>query len=90
MESREMKDDFSEKLFDELIEFQQKLLLKSGRAVISTLTSDDILQPNDFPSLENNPSFRYEEGVLAGILTAQAAFRARQFEVSQQNRIQDN
>jgi hypothetical protein len=63
-------------LIRELVEYHQKQLLKSGRQIISHLTSDDILQPNDFPQLENNPGFRYEEGVLCGIQIVQMALQA--------------
>ncbi len=64
------------KLFDELAKHQEAKALASARRVVPNLTSDDILQPNDFPDLENDPLFRYEEGVLAGILTARAAVLA--------------
>lgn len=60
----------------EIISHQKSVLLKLGRRFVPTLTPDDILQPNDFLELENNPHFRYEEGVLAGIETAYAAFLA--------------
>ena len=60
-------------LFEELIEGQKKKVLECGRAFIPYLTSDDVLQPNDYPELENNPHFRYEEGILAGLQSAQAA-----------------
>jgi hypothetical protein len=63
-------------LLDEMIQFQRKTLLNSGRGLIPTLTLDDILQPNDYPELEYNPAFRYEEGVLAGMQTIQTALYA--------------
>lgn len=62
-------------LFDELVEFQRKKLFTLGERFVPNLTTDDILQPNDFPELENNPIFRYEEGVFEGIMTAQAAVK---------------
>lgn len=65
-----------ENLLIELTEQQQRLMLACGRQIIPKLTTDDILQPNDFPQLESNPLFRYEEGVLAGIQTVQTALRA--------------
>lgn len=68
--------DLTEALFQELIEEQEKKLLLHGRRLISTLTPEDILQPNDYPELENNPAFRYEEGLLTGIRSAYAAFKA--------------
>ena len=65
-----------ERLLKELVQFHQEQLLKSGRRLIPNLTSDDILQPNDFHELEFNPYFRYEEGMLSGILTVQTALQA--------------
>lgn len=63
-------------LLEELIEGQKEKVLKCGRAFVPHLTGDDALQPNDFPELENNPHFRYEEGILAGLQSAQAAINA--------------
>lgn len=65
-----------ENLVNELIENQQKILLKCGRRLIPHLTDEDLLQPNDFVELENHPFFRYEEGILAGMQTIQTALRA--------------
>lgn len=62
-----------QELFDELISFQEKKLLKLAQEINPQMTSDDILQPNDFPELENHPYFRYEEGVLKGLHTAKMA-----------------
>jgi hypothetical protein len=69
-----MKKDDLEKLFDELVAFQKEKVLKFGRKIVPNLTSDDVLQPNDFQELENHPLFRYEEGVLEGLLTAQMSY----------------
>ncbi|HLB52687.1 MAG TPA: hypothetical protein VJK48_03130 [Chlamydiales bacterium] len=60
-------------LLDSLIEQQKKELLKLGRRIRPNLTEDDLLQPNDYPELELNPHFRYEEGVLHGFQAAKAA-----------------
>jgi hypothetical protein len=65
-----------EKLIEEVIEHQMVALLKCGRRLVPTLTPEDMLQPNDYVELENNPHFRYEEGVLAGMQTIQMALRA--------------
>jgi len=62
-----------QKILDELVEYQEKRLLKIANQINPRITSDDILQPNDFPELENNPYFRYEEGVLKGIHAARMA-----------------
>lgn len=63
------------KLCQELIEQQRLKLLKHGRRHIPTLTQEDMLQPNDYQELEFNPEFRYEEGLLAGLFSMQAALQ---------------
>lgn len=65
-----------ETLFEGLIEGQRKKIFKFAQLLIPNITADDLLQPNDFPELENHPHFRYEEGVLEGLLTAQMAYQA--------------
>jgi len=65
-----------EALINEVIEGQKQKLLELGRRFVPKLTSEDILQPNDYPELENQPLFRYEEGVLEGILTLRMALLA--------------
>jgi hypothetical protein len=71
-----------EELFDELVEGQRKKVLSFAQKIIAHVTPDDLLQPNDFPELEQNPLFRYEEGVLEGLLTARMAYLARKRETS--------
>ena len=63
-----------EKLFDEMVEHQKRKLFEIAEALHPGLTEDDLLQPNDFPILENHPHFRYEEGLLAGLQAARTAF----------------
>lgn len=67
-------------LLQELIDGQEKKLLAIGRRIIPSLTPEDVLQPNDFQELEFNPHFRYEEGILAGMLTIRAAMAASENE----------
>ncbi|MCB1074080.1 MAG: hypothetical protein KDK59_00935 [Simkania sp.] len=71
------KNSLLVELFDELIAFQEKKLLNYAAEIIPNVTSDDILQPNDYDELENHPFFRYEEGVLKGIQTAKMAVLAK-------------
>lgn len=66
-----------EKIFDELIKLQQEKIRQCASSIIPHLTDDDLLQPNDFPELENNPYFRYNEGVLEGLMTARMAYLAQ-------------
>lgn len=61
---------------DQMVEEQRESLLKMGRRIVPRLTPEDILQPNDFPQLEENPVFRYEEGILAGLQSLQIALKS--------------
>lgn len=67
-----------QRLFDELIESQRKKMLSLAVRIVGPITEDDLLQPNDFPLLENHPLFRYEEGVLEGLHTARMAYLAQE------------
>jgi hypothetical protein len=66
-----------QELFDELIVQQKKKILVCAESIIPHITEDDLLQPNDFPQLELNPYFRYEEGVLEGLMTAKMSYLAK-------------
>lgn len=68
-----MKKADAEKLFEELITQQRQRLYELARTQVPHITPEDILQPFDFPELENFGPFRYEEGILEGLLSAQAA-----------------
>lgn len=63
---------------------QQKKLQNVAASLGFYLTDDDLLQPNDYPQLESNTHFRYEEGVKEGILTAMASLRALDQEMTQE------
>jgi hypothetical protein len=67
----------SEKLWDELIQQQEKKLLRLAQELRPNVTWDDLLQPQDLPEIAHDPTFNYEDGLLAGIKAARIAFRAR-------------
>ena len=64
-------------LLDELILQQKEKLFFIARRIIPNITEDDLLQPNDFPDLENHPFFRFEEGILDGLRVAKSALLAK-------------
>lgn len=66
----------------EIVDQQKKHLLKIGRKIVPTLTSEDMLQPNDYDELENHPIFRYEEGILAGLQSVQIALKVLENELT--------
>lgn len=65
-----------EKILEELIAYQKSKLLKLAKEIIPDITEEDLLQPFDYELLENHSNFRYEEGVLHGIMSARAAIYA--------------
>lgn len=82
-QERRKENSRSEELFDELVQAQQDRLLKCAKRIVPQVIQDDLLQPNDFPALENHPHFRYEEGVLEGLLTARMAYLAEKAETKE-------
>ncbi|BAE81027.1 conserved hypothetical protein [Chlamydia felis Fe/C-56] len=70
-----MKNKIHE-LLNQLYENQKSRLQAVGEQIVPNLTSDDVLQPMDFSILEENPCFRFEEGVLSGLGEARAAILA--------------
>ena len=65
-----------EQLMAEMTQAQKEQVLKCAKRIVPHVTPEDLLQPNDYPALENHPYFRYEEGMLAGLHSAQMAIWA--------------
>jgi|PersoiStandDraft_1058852.scaffolds.fasta_scaffold10055_4 hypothetical protein len=66
-----------EALFAELISHQREKTLALAQRIDPSLSGDDLFQPHDHPVLRTHPLFQFEDGVLAGLLSARAALRAR-------------
>jgi hypothetical protein len=64
-------------LFLELIDAQRAKLIALARRIDPSLTVDDLFQPHDHPKIATHPAYQFEDGVLAGLLAAQTAFRAK-------------
>lgn len=62
---------------DSLIEMQKEKLLELAQLYRPYLGPEDLLQPNDYPELEDNPLFRYEEGILAGMQMIKSALQSQ-------------
>lgn len=67
----------SMEIIEAMIEQQKAKLVEVAQMFVSNINYDDLLQPFDYPELENNPIFRYEEGILAGMQMMQAALRGK-------------
>ena len=70
-------DDPIVDLLEEMIVEQRAKVLALARRIEPTATFDDTLQPHDNPRISGNPFFQYEDGILAGLIAAQMAIRAR-------------
>lgn len=65
-----------DRLFDEMIAHQRKKILSIAREHYPAIGGDDLLNPHDFPKLEADNRFQFEDGLLAGYIAAQMAVRA--------------
>ncbi len=65
---------------EQMVAFERQKLLDLARRINPLLTPEDILQPQDFEELEQNPEFRYQEGVCIGLESALSALYAIRLE----------
>jgi hypothetical protein len=66
----------AEALFDQMIDQQRQKVLRLAREAVPHISSEDVMNPNDYPELKAHPTFDYEDGILAGLVSAQVALRA--------------
>ncbi len=64
-------------LFDELVDAQRRKTLALARRIDPALTEDDLFQPHDHPKLAAHAVYQFEDGILAGLLSAKTAFLAK-------------
>jgi len=65
-----------EALLDQMIAQQRAKVLQLAREALPHLSPEDVMNPFDFPELKAHPTFDYEDGILAGLISAQIALRA--------------
>ncbi|MFH1739967.1 MAG: hypothetical protein ABIH23_13235 [bacterium] len=63
-------------ILEEMIEQQRVKLLSIAREYDPGLTLEDLLSPHDIPVLCRDTRFGFEDGILAGLLSARAALLA--------------
>ena len=63
------------KMLDDMIDFQRQKVLKLSREIIPHLTPEDIRNPQDFPELERDTLFNYEDGILNGYLAVRSSYQ---------------
>lgn len=69
-------EDLLEGSLARMIDHQQRRVLRLAQELNPRLTSEDVLQPHDYPDLRGSAPWNYEDGVLAGLMAAQIAMRA--------------
>ena len=70
-----MWDDV-ERLLGEMTRAQEHKLLALARRLVPHVTPEDLRNPHDFAALVESAEFNFEDGILAGLLSAAAAVRA--------------
>lgn len=68
--------ELTERLFDTMIEQQRQKVLRLAREAVPHISPEDVMNPHDFPELKAHPTFEYEDGILAGLVSAKIALRA--------------
>ena len=63
-------------ILEEMIEQQRAKLLAIAQEHDPNLTLEDLLSPHDIPVLCRDTRFSFEDGILAGLLSARAALLA--------------
>lgn len=59
-----------------LVEVQRAKVLRTAREINPRVTPEDILNPHDFPELMADSTFNFEDGHLAGLISAQISLRS--------------
>ncbi len=65
-----------EDLLQRMVDHQEQKVLSLARRLRPGLTAEDVRNAHDFRELDDS-DFHYEDGLLAGLLAAQTALRAR-------------
>ena len=71
-----MSWDAVEALLAEMDAMQEQKVLALARRILPQVTPEDLRNPHDFPALVASAEFNYEDGILAGIRSAEIAVRA--------------
>lgn len=68
--------ELSSQLFDKMITQQQAKVLRLAREAVPNMSPEELRNPHDFPQLKEHPTFEFEDGILAGLISARMALRA--------------
>jgi len=65
-----------EALFERIIAQQRDKAMAVALDILPHLNPEDIQDPQDYPEVAADTMFNYEDGLLAGLLSARAALRS--------------
>jgi len=68
-----------EQCLGEMIQRQREKVLMIAMRFNPSITRDDLFNPHDIVELEQSGLFNFEDGILAGLMSAQMALRANVF-----------
>ena len=68
-----------EQCLEQMIRLQREKVFMIAIKLNSSITRDDLFNPQDFVELERSGLFNFEDGILAGLMSAQMALRANVF-----------
>ena len=68
--------ELSHSLFERMIAQQQAKVMRLAREAVPNIGPEDLRNAHDFPELKEHPTFEYEDGILAGLISAEIALRA--------------
>jgi hypothetical protein len=71
--------DAADALLGGMIDQQRAKVTARAREVMPECTFEDVLNPDGVEPLRKDAAFNYEDGILAGLISAQVALRARVF-----------
>lgn len=61
------------RLLDEMVEQQRHRMWVIANRIQPGLSEDDLRDPHSFPQVNTRPEFTFEDGQLAGLISAQVA-----------------
>jgi hypothetical protein len=67
--------DRLEQLMEEMIVQQRERTTRIAQRIQPNLSEDDLRDPHSFPQVNSRPEFAYEDGLLAGLISAQVALQ---------------
>ena len=66
----------ADRVLTEMIDQQRAKVLRVAHDYAPRATPEDLMNPHDIPELARAPIFHFEDGILAGLISAQIALRA--------------